>query len=163
MDLGVGSFVFSLGLVSALPLLRQALMLPPTGATVPSAGRDKAPLQPSSVGTILTSLRKSLPVIALGMVRVVMVKGVEYPVRRFALPLEGPSALTPSFTEPHVRAGTRDGIRRPLELLFHSRAPARPRRRTRAGLLRAGDRDRGRRDATGQAEHACDRVGRRGR
>ncbi|BGP53548.1 hypothetical protein JCM8202_001502 [Rhodotorula sphaerocarpa] len=79
MDLGVGSFVFSLGLVSALPLLRQALMLPPTGATVPSTGRDKAPLQPSTIGTILTSLRKSLPVIALGMVRVVMVKGVEYP------------------------------------------------------------------------------------
>ncbi|GAA5944193.1 glucosaminyl-phosphotidylinositol O-acyltransferase [Sporobolomyces koalae] len=60
MDLGVGSFVFSLGVVSALPLLRQ---------------NGTRPYLP----TILSSIKKSLPILALGMIRVVMVKGVEYP------------------------------------------------------------------------------------
>ncbi|GAA5887864.1 hypothetical protein JCM16303_007363 [Sporobolomyces ruberrimus] len=60
MDLGVGSFVFSLGVVSALPLLRQT---------------ENRPYLPS----ILSSTKKALPIIALGLLRVVMVKGVEYP------------------------------------------------------------------------------------
>ncbi|POY76079.1 hypothetical protein BMF94_0802 [Rhodotorula taiwanensis] len=82
MDLGVGSFVFSLGLVSALPLLRRALSLPsptsssPALSTSTSRGHDQ---DPSYLSTIWTSLRRSLPLIALGMVRVIMVKGVEYP------------------------------------------------------------------------------------
>ena len=64
MDIGVGSFVFSLGLTSAAPYL-----LP----------------KPESIGTgasksILTGFRKSVPVWILGAVRVLMVKGVEYPV-----------------------------------------------------------------------------------
>ncbi|GAA6033374.1 hypothetical protein JCM8097_006719 [Rhodosporidiobolus ruineniae] len=60
MDLGVGSFVFSLGLVSALPLLR---------------GTDSHPY----LATIWRSFKKCLPLIVLGLVRVVMVKGVDYP------------------------------------------------------------------------------------
>lgn len=63
MDLGVGSFVFSLGLVSALPLLR---------------GTDSNPY----FTTIWRSFKKCLPLVALGLVRVVMVKGVDYPVCR---------------------------------------------------------------------------------
>ncbi|GAA5836434.1 hypothetical protein JCM11251_007078 [Rhodosporidiobolus azoricus] len=60
MDLGVGSFVFSLGLVSALPLLR---------------GTDSHPY----LSTIWRSFKKCFPLIVLGLVRVVMVKGVDYP------------------------------------------------------------------------------------
>ncbi|GAA5896233.1 hypothetical protein JCM6882_008526 [Rhodosporidiobolus microsporus] len=60
MDLGVGSFVFSLGLVSALPLLR---------------GTDAHPY----LTTIWRSFKKCLPLVVLGLVRVVMVKGVDYP------------------------------------------------------------------------------------
>ncbi|GAA5867727.1 hypothetical protein JCM3774_003393 [Rhodotorula dairenensis] len=86
MDLGVGSFVFSLGLVSALPLLRRAVALPDPTSSPPTLSvsttqrhRPAASVPSSYATTILTSLRKSLPVIALGMVRVIMVKGVEYP------------------------------------------------------------------------------------
>lgn len=61
MDLGVGSFVFSLGLISALPLLRST---------------DRTPF----VAAVWQSTKKSAGVIALGLVRVVMVKGVDYPV-----------------------------------------------------------------------------------
>ncbi|GAA5872551.1 hypothetical protein JCM8547_006941 [Rhodosporidiobolus lusitaniae] len=60
MDLGVGSFVFSLGLVSALPLLR---------------GTDTHPY----LTTIWRSFKSCLPLVVLGLVRVVMVKGVDYP------------------------------------------------------------------------------------
>ncbi|GAA5909839.1 hypothetical protein JCM8208_000965 [Rhodotorula glutinis] len=69
MDLGVGAFVFSLGLVAALPFLRQA-SLPRTAST-------------STLASYLTSLartaRKTAPLVVLGLVRVVMVKGVDYP------------------------------------------------------------------------------------
>lgn len=61
MDLGVGSFVFSLGVVSSLPLLRQT--------------EERRPYLKS----VLSSIKKALPIIALGCVRVIMVKGVEYP------------------------------------------------------------------------------------
>ncbi|GAA5872404.1 hypothetical protein JCM1840_006053 [Sporobolomyces johnsonii] len=60
MDLGVGSFVFSLGLVSALPLLRR---------------NDQRPY----FAAVWSSAKKSVGVIALGLIRVVMVKGVDYP------------------------------------------------------------------------------------
>lgn len=63
MDLGVGSFVFSQGVVSAIPLLKDPSYL-------------TAPMVPK----ILSVLRKSLPIIFLGLVRVLFVKGTEYPV-----------------------------------------------------------------------------------
>jgi phosphatidylinositol glycan class W len=62
MDIGVGSFVFSLGLTSAAPFLR------PDSPTI------------TVLSTVLSGLRKSIPVWILGVVRVLMVKGVEYPV-----------------------------------------------------------------------------------
>ncbi|KAJ7187178.1 GWT1-domain-containing protein [Mycena filopes] len=62
MDLGVGFFVFSNGLVSALPILKEPAYL-------------DAPLLPK----VLTVVKRTAPVIALGVVRVVLVKGVEYP------------------------------------------------------------------------------------
>ncbi|BGP37588.1 Glucosaminyl phosphatidylinositol (GlcN-PI) nositol acylation protein [Rhodotorula kratochvilovae] len=68
MDLGVGSFVFSLGLTGALPLLR--------------APANAPPLSPRGYARALArSVRKCAPLVALGLVRVAMVKGVEYPVR----------------------------------------------------------------------------------
>ncbi|KAG8890105.1 Glucosaminyl phosphatidylinositol (GlcN-PI) nositol acylation protein, partial [Tulasnella sp. 403] len=63
MDLGVGSFVFSQGLVSAIPFLKT----PPTGMTTTALKR------------VLSATRKVLPVLALGLIRVVLVKGTEYP------------------------------------------------------------------------------------
>lgn len=62
MDVGVGSFVFSLGIVSskAFSATRRGKML----------------------ATLLGALRRALPVLALGFVRLLMVKGVEYPVSR---------------------------------------------------------------------------------
>ena len=65
MDLGVGSFVFSQGVVSAIPILKD-----PTYLIAPP------------VPKILTAIKKVLPVLILGVVRVVMVKGTEYPVRK---------------------------------------------------------------------------------
>ncbi|KDR66506.1 hypothetical protein GALMADRAFT_259350 [Galerina marginata CBS 339.88] len=62
MDLGVGSFVFSQGVVSAIPLVKDASYL-------------QAPLFPK----LLRVTWKSLPIIALGLLRVLLVKGTEYP------------------------------------------------------------------------------------
>jgi glucosaminylphosphatidylinositol acyltransferase len=63
MDLGVGSFVFSQGLVSAIPLLK-----------------DPAYLSAAPIPKIINATRKVLPVLALGAIRVILVKGTEYPV-----------------------------------------------------------------------------------
>ncbi|KAI0073556.1 hypothetical protein K474DRAFT_1686168 [Panus rudis PR-1116 ss-1] len=62
MDLGVGSFVFSQGVVSALPIIKN-----PTYLT--------SPLVPK----LTTVLRKCLPLLLLGLLRTVSVKGTEYP------------------------------------------------------------------------------------
>lgn len=62
MDMGVGSFVFSMGIVSALPLLR-------------SPSQRFKPLR----AQLLRDARRSLPLLLLGFIRIVMVKGVDYP------------------------------------------------------------------------------------
>lgn len=66
MDMGVGAFVFSQGVVSAIPVIQSvkypAHLRPPLRVEIPSV------------------LRKSLPVLVLGLVRVVLVKGTQYPV-----------------------------------------------------------------------------------
>ncbi|GAA5934544.1 hypothetical protein JCM3775_000384 [Rhodotorula graminis] len=69
MDLGVGSFVFSLGLVAALPFLREAA-LPRSASTSTLA---------SYLASLARTARKTAPLVVLGLVRVVMVKGVDYP------------------------------------------------------------------------------------
>jgi phosphatidylinositol glycan class W len=63
MDLGVGSFVFSQGIVSAIPLIK-----------------DPAYLTSSIVSKLLRETRKSFPIIVLGLIRVILVKGSDYPV-----------------------------------------------------------------------------------
>jgi phosphatidylinositol glycan class W len=64
MDLGVGSFVFSSGVVSARTVVKQQLS--PGSSFVTFAERMK------------TAMRSSLPLLVLGFVRLAMVKGVEY-------------------------------------------------------------------------------------
>lgn len=63
MDLGVGSFVFSQGVVSAIPLLK-----------------DPYHLEAPFLRKIMSVTTKSLPIIALGLIRVLLVKGTDYPV-----------------------------------------------------------------------------------
>lgn len=63
MDIGVGSFVFSQGIVSAIPLVKNPAYL-------------TAPLLPK----VSTVLRKCSPVLLLGLLRMISVKGTEYPV-----------------------------------------------------------------------------------
>ncbi|EIN14635.1 hypothetical protein PUNSTDRAFT_49357 [Punctularia strigosozonata HHB-11173 SS5] len=62
MDIGVGSFVFSQGVVSALPVLK-----------------NPDHLYAYPLPKIMASARKVLPILALGLIRVVLVKGVDYP------------------------------------------------------------------------------------
>ncbi|PIL36018.1 hypothetical protein GSI_01678 [Ganoderma sinense ZZ0214-1] len=62
MDIGVGSFVFSQGIVSAIPLLKNPAHL-------------TEPLLPK----VTTVLRKCSPVLVLGLLRTISVKGTEYP------------------------------------------------------------------------------------
>ncbi|KAI0689335.1 GWT1-domain-containing protein [Cytidiella melzeri] len=62
MDLGVGSFVFSQGVVSAIPLIKDPQYL-------------KAPMLPK----LLSTARKCLPVLILGVLRTLSVKGTNYP------------------------------------------------------------------------------------
>lgn len=62
MDIGVGSFVFSAGLVSSRPVLKARL-----------AGKK------TSLSSLLkTSLRSSMPLFVLGVIRLYSVKGLDY-------------------------------------------------------------------------------------
>ncbi|CAK7268164.1 Glucosaminyl phosphatidylinositol (GlcN-PI) nositol acylation protein [Sporothrix epigloea] len=62
MDMGVGSFVFSGGIVAARPVLKER-------ASCKS---------PSLAQRLLASLRHSLPLLVLGIVRLLSVKGLDY-------------------------------------------------------------------------------------
>ena len=62
MDIGVGSFVFAAGLVAARPVLKEKL----EGRTTPLGTR------------LYRSIRHSLPLIVLGLVRLWSVKGLDY-------------------------------------------------------------------------------------
>ncbi|CAG8482626.1 7672_t:CDS:2 [Acaulospora morrowiae] len=61
MDLGVGSFVFSSGIISAKPFLKR-----PENRFKPFKGQ------------LVRAFRRSLPLLALGFIRMMMVKGVDY-------------------------------------------------------------------------------------
>ncbi|KAG1859205.1 GWT1-domain-containing protein [Suillus subluteus] len=63
MDIGVGSFVFSQGVVSAIPIIKDISYL-------------QAPILPK----LKSVSRKMISIIVLGILRVVLVKGTEYPV-----------------------------------------------------------------------------------
>ena len=63
MDIGVGSFVFSQGIVSAIPVVK-------------TSAHSRPPLTKEIASVIV----KCAPVLALGLIRVVLVKGAQYPV-----------------------------------------------------------------------------------
>ena len=63
MDIGVGAFVFSQGVVSAIPILK-------------NPERLLAPTLPK----LQVVIWKVFPMLALGVVRVISVKGTDYPV-----------------------------------------------------------------------------------
>lgn len=63
MDLGVGSFVFSQGLIAAIPLVKDPKYL--SAAVMPKMSK---------------AIRKMLPLLALGLTRVLLIKGTDYPV-----------------------------------------------------------------------------------
>lgn len=67
MDLGVGSFVFSAGVVAARPLIKAKLS--------PNKG---GPLNDTFGSSIFGSIRHGLPLFVLGMVRLWSVKGLDY-------------------------------------------------------------------------------------
>ncbi|KAI0922579.1 hypothetical protein AcV5_009512 [Taiwanofungus camphoratus] len=62
MDLGVGSFVFSQGIVSAIPIIKN-----PSYLTQPALPK------------LAAVARKCLPLLLLGLLRTISVKGVDYP------------------------------------------------------------------------------------
>ncbi|KAG7448680.1 GWT1-domain-containing protein [Guyanagaster necrorhizus] len=62
MDLGVGAFVFSQGVISAIPLIK-----------------SPAYLASPVLSKLATTIRKVFPILVLGIVRVLLVKGTEYP------------------------------------------------------------------------------------
>lgn len=62
MDLGVGSFVFSQGLVGAIPYVKDP-------------GYAQAPV----LGKLIGTGKKCLPILILGLIRVALVKGTDYP------------------------------------------------------------------------------------
>ncbi|KAF5328422.1 hypothetical protein D9619_013274 [Psilocybe cf. subviscida] len=71
MDLGVGSFVFSQGIVSA-----RSFLLEPFSAS--SSTSSVNPLT-SVLSDTTSGLRKSLPLLVLGLARLVLVKASDYP------------------------------------------------------------------------------------
>ncbi|WVR00286.1 hypothetical protein IAU59_007429 [Kwoniella sp. CBS 9459] len=89
MDVGVGSFVFSLGLISVKSLSSSSPSNSPSSIRCHqrrSRNRNRSQIPSTSsrnptllVSEVLQALRKSAPTLALGMIRVIMVKGVEYP------------------------------------------------------------------------------------
>ncbi|KAF4784230.1 hypothetical protein HER10_EVM0005719 [Colletotrichum scovillei] len=62
MDMGVGSFVFSAGVVAARPVLKERA----EGRSIPLTTR------------LLQSMRHSLPLLVLGVIRLLSVKGLDY-------------------------------------------------------------------------------------
>ncbi|MBW0461517.1 hypothetical protein O181_001232 [Austropuccinia psidii MF-1] len=61
MDLGVGSFVFSSGIMSALPILKQT------------------PTCKSWTIDLWKNTRSTMPLLVLGIIRIILVKGADYP------------------------------------------------------------------------------------
>lgn len=90
MDLGVGSFVFSQGVVSAIPLLKDPSHL----------------CKPLFLRLVQIS-RQVAPVAGLGLIRLIAVKGADYPVG---------CALSSDRGEFIVFLGTCDGVWSTLEL-----------------------------------------------
>ena len=90
MDVGVGSFVFSAGLVGARPLLKAKL-----------SNQKLAPLQTR----LYTSLRHALPLIVLGFIRLWSVKGLDYAEHVTEYGVHWNFFFTMGFVPPFVALG----------------------------------------------------------
>lgn len=64
MDIGVGSFVFSQGIISAKAFVKNPSYL-------------NSPM----ITKLRNTTRKVLPIVVMGVIRVILVKGSDYPVR----------------------------------------------------------------------------------
>ncbi|KAK7757071.1 Glucosaminyl phosphatidylinositol (GlcN-PI) nositol acylation protein [Diatrype stigma] len=71
MDVGVGSFVFSAGLVAARPVLKERAEAEANRGTTATATT-------TLLRRLLQSMRHALPLLLLGVVRLVSVKGLDY-------------------------------------------------------------------------------------
>ena len=104
MDLGVGSFVFSQGVVSAIQIIN-----------------DPAYLTSPVVSKFIRVTRKSLPIIVLGLIRVILVKGTDYPV------IHSFGGFFLSFQTCWILfLGAWNGIRTTLEFFHHACASSYP-------------------------------------
>lgn len=74
MDLGVGSFVFSNGVVSARAALKEVY------ASQQALARGSKFQSTSAGKRLATTLRASLPLFVLGFIRLATVKGTDYAV-----------------------------------------------------------------------------------
>lgn len=70
MDMGVGSFVFSMGVVNSRSLIKQNLLGSNTKKTQFSAT--------SYFKLLISNTKKSMPMLVLGVIRLISVKGLEY-------------------------------------------------------------------------------------
>lgn len=77
MDLGVGSFVFSSGLVGARSVVKDEHLAPPSSPSSPSPHRTNNNLL-LLLHRLATSAKHSLPLLALGLVRLLSVKSLDY-------------------------------------------------------------------------------------
>lgn len=68
MDMGVGSFVFSMGLVNSRSIMKQKLL----------TGAPKKFNFTSYIQLVITNIKKAMPMIILGIIRCISVKGLEY-------------------------------------------------------------------------------------
>lgn len=101
MDLGVGSFVFSQGVVSALPMIKDPQYL-------------RAPLR----SRLFTTTRKCLPLLILGVLRTLSVKGTDYPVNAIIF-LSNLYLFLIYYIFEH--SGTPNGVWDALELFLYHR------------------------------------------
>lgn len=70
MDLGVGAFVFSAGVVAARPVLKERAL--------PQQSRAPATQRRLLYRRLVNSVRHSLPLLVLGVIRLLSVKGLDY-------------------------------------------------------------------------------------
>ena len=89
MDIGVGSFVFSSGLVSARPIVK-----------------DPKYLSQNLIPKLLNALGSCIPILVLGIVRVLLVKGTEYPVCCHPRPSAQPTDFGRNMSLSTVYTGT---------------------------------------------------------
>ncbi|WWC71912.1 uncharacterized protein I206_105871 [Kwoniella pini CBS 10737] len=80
MDVGVGSFVFSLGLISikSLTLVDLTSNINKYPPNSPGTQR-KIPIKSNFLKDLIKVIKKSTPTLILGFIRLLMVKGIEYP------------------------------------------------------------------------------------